>query len=102
MWSSKSKAVRAEPVGGAYSRGRIHHINVLADYESQATSWVYGEASYSPDRLDAAVMGLASGLFPEAVTSGMPGSTILRTVADEHMPLARQTALVRVSDRQWR
>jgi phage terminase large subunit-like protein len=95
VWSSKSKAVRAEPVSGAYFRGRVHHLNVLADYESQATSWVYGEARYSPDRLDAAVMGLVSGLFPEGVTSGMPGSTVLRTVADEHVRFTPQTSLER-------
>lgn len=64
-----------------------HHLNVLADLESQLTSWVYGDSGYSPDRMDAAVMGLAAGLFPEAVTSGMPGSTQLRSVADQHIPL---------------
>lgn len=95
VWSSKAKAVRAEPVGGAYARGRVHHINVHADLESQMTSWVYGEAGYSPDRMDAAVQGLASGLFPEAVTSGMPGSTVLRTVVDEHLSLTPQTSLER-------
>lgn len=99
VWSSKAKAVRAEPVGAAYARGRCHHINVHADLESQMTSWVYGEAGYSPDRMDAAVQGLAAGLFPEAVTSGMPGSTVLRTVADEHLAMSRQTSLVRYGGR---
>jgi len=100
VWSSKSKAVRAEPVGGAYARGRVHHLNVLADLESQLTSWVYGSSGYSPDRMDAAVQGLAAGLFPEAVTAGMPGSTTLHTVADEHIQYAPQTAVVPA--RGWR
>jgi len=73
---------------------------VLADLESQLTSWVYGSSGYSPDRMDAAVQGLAAGLFPEAVTAGMPGSTTLHTVADEHIQYAPQTAVVPA--RGWR
>jgi hypothetical protein len=46
------------------------------------------------------VQGLAAGLFPEAVTSGMPGSTTLHTVADEHIQYAPQTAVVPA--RGWR
>lgn len=93
VWSSKNKAIRAEPVSGAYARGRVHHLNVLADYESQLTSWVYGDSGYSPDRMDAGVQGLAAGLFPEATATGMPGSTTLRTVANEHINYAPQTSL---------
>ena len=88
VWSSKNKAVRAEPVSGAYARGRVHHLNVLADLESQETSWVYGDSGYSPDRMDAAVQGLAAGLFPEAAANGMPGSTQLHTVAKEHLAIS--------------
>lgn len=101
VWSSKSKAVRAEPVSGAYARGRVHHLNVLAELESQLTSWVYGSAGYSPDRMDSAVQGIAAGLFPESVTSGMPGSTVLRTVADEHIRYTNQTSMV-PAGRGWR
>jgi len=50
--------------------------------------------------MDAAVQGLAAGLFPEAVTAGMPGSTTLHTVADEHIQYAPQTAVVPA--RGWR
>jgi phage terminase large subunit-like protein len=102
VWSSKNKAVRAEPVSGAYARGRVHHINVLAEYESQLTSWVYGDSGYSPDRMDAGVQGLAAGLFPEAVTSGMPGTTLLRTAAQEHISIQRGTALALPGRGGWR
>jgi phage terminase large subunit-like protein len=102
VWSSKNKAVRAEPVSGAYARGRVHHINVLAEYESQLTSWVYGDSGYSPDRMDAGVQGLAAGLFPEAVTSGMPGTTLLRTAAKEHIAIERGTALALPRRGGWR
>ena len=47
-------------------------------------------------------MGLAAGLFPEAVTSGMPGSTVLRTVANEHIQYASQTSLVPAGRGGWR
>jgi phage terminase large subunit-like protein len=90
VWATKAKAVRSEPVGGAYARGRVHHIGELfPDLESQITSWVAGESGYSPDRQDALVQGCASGLFPEAITSGGMGTTVLRTVADQHIPLGR-------------
>lgn len=102
VWSSKNKAVRAEPVSGAYARGRVHHINVLAEYESQLTSWVYGDSGYSPDRMDAGVQGLAAGLFPEAVTSGMPGTTLLRTAAQEHISIQRGTTLALPGRGGWR
>ena len=86
VWASKSKSVRAEVVGAAYDKGRIHHVNVHADYESQATSWVAGEAGYSPDRMDAAVHGLASVLFPDALVHGSPGAGVLHTATGAQLP----------------
>lgn len=94
VWATKAKAVRAEPVGGAYEQNRVHHVNVLADLESQETSWTVGDA-YSPDRMDAAVQGLAAGLFPEAITSGGFGTATLHNVAKTHMNLVRQSSLPR-------
>lgn len=93
VWSSKSKSVRSEPVGGAYSRGRIHHVNVLAELEDQATTWVAGESGYSPDRMDALVHACAAGMFPEALIHGSPGTTVLHNVANQRIPLTRQTSL---------
>lgn len=86
-WSSKAKQVRSEPVGAAYARGRIHHINVLADLESQITSWVQGEAGYSPDRMDALVHACASGLFPESLINGGVGGAAIRTAADQRLEI---------------
>ena len=86
-WSSKAKAVRAEPVGAAYSRGRVHHINVLAELESQISSWVQGETGYSPDRQDALVHACASGMFPEALINGGLGGAALRSAANTHLQL---------------
>lgn len=61
------------------------------------TSWVYGEAGYSPDRMDAAVQGLAAGLFPEASANGMPGSSVIRTVAEQNLGLAPASILERAA-----
>lgn len=89
VWSTKAKAVRAEPVGGAYAINRVHHVNVLAEYESQATTWTTNDG-YSPDRMDAAVQGIASGLFPEALTSaGGMGPVSIINAAREHIPISR-------------
>ena len=74
VWSTKSKKIRAEPIGAAYERGRVHHINNLPELEDQLTSWTEADAGYSPDRLDALVHGLASVLFPEALVKGGVGS----------------------------
>lgn len=35
VWATGSKKTRAEPWGTAYERGRVHHLNVLPEYESQ-------------------------------------------------------------------
>lgn len=89
VWSTKAKAVRAEPVGGAYARNRVHHVGVFADYETQATTWTVNDG-YSPDRMDSAVQGLASGLFPEALTTaGGLGTVSVLSAARQHLPLTR-------------
>jgi hypothetical protein len=73
----------------------VHHLNVLAELEMQETSWVAGETGYSPDRQDAAVQGLAASLFPEALVGGSMNSTIVRSVAKEHLALPRETQMTR-------
>jgi phage terminase large subunit-like protein len=90
VWSAKSKSVRSEIIGAAYERGRIHHLNVLADLEDQESSWVAGEAGYSPDRLDALVHACAATLFPEALVHGSPGSGTLRTPGNATIPVRHQ------------
>jgi phage terminase large subunit-like protein len=94
VWSSKSKAVRSEPVSGAYSRGRVHHVNVLPELEDQITTWVPGESGYSPDRMDALVHACAAGMFPEALIHGAPGTATLHTASNQRIPLTRQTDLL--------
>lgn len=54
--ASRGKEVRAEPIVALYEQGKIHHVGVLAELESQQTQWSPGQKS--PDRLDAAVWAL--------------------------------------------
>lgn len=63
--ASKGKAVRAEPVVMAYEQGRGHHIGHLELLEDEMTSWVPGESSYSPGRLDALVWAASSLLVDD-------------------------------------
>lgn len=91
VWSSKSKAVRAEPIGAAYQRGRIHHLNVLAELEDQVSSWTPEDRGYSPDRLDALVHGLSALLFPQGTTGGGMGGTATHSPVGVQMPRTRAT-----------
>lgn len=91
VWSSRAKAVRAEPIGAAYQRGRVHHLNVLAELEDQLTSWTPEDKGYSPDRLDALVHGLSALLFSQGtVSGGVPGAT--QTHSPVGMPVPQATA----------
>lgn len=58
--SKHGKQLRAEPVALAYEQGRVHHLGVLADLETQMTSWIPGETKKSPDRIDALVHALTA------------------------------------------
>lgn len=56
------KRTRAEPVASLYEQGRVHHVGVLADLESQMCSWVPGDSS--PDRMDALVWAVTQLTAP--------------------------------------
>ena len=55
--SSAGKMARAEPVGLAYERGRVHHTDWFTELEAQLTSWAPDQGMASPDRLDACLTG---------------------------------------------
>jgi phage terminase large subunit-like protein len=95
VWSSKAKAVRAEPVGAAYEQGRIHHINRMPELEDQQTTYVAGETGYSPDRMDALVHACAAGLFPSAAAQGSTGVSAIYPTAQLQLDTRRQAALPR-------
>lgn len=51
------KYLRAQPVAMRYEQGRVHHVDVLPELESQLTTWLPFEDKDSPDRIDAMVHG---------------------------------------------
>ena len=56
--ATRGKAIRAEPVVSLYEQGKVHHVGVLADLESEMTGWAPDLGLDSPDRLDALVWGM--------------------------------------------
>lgn len=50
-----SKAERATPCVAKYQNGKVHHLGILEELESQQTTWVPEQSKKSPDRVDAAV-----------------------------------------------
>lgn len=78
--ATRGKAVRAEPVVALYEQGRIHHVGTFGDLESEMTTWVPGESSWSPNRLDAMVWAVAElGLTRNLeATTGMRQVTAAR------------------------
>jgi phage terminase large subunit-like protein len=56
--ASRGKTTRAEPISALYAQGKVHHIGMMSDLETQMTTWVPGKTS--PDRMDALVWGLTA------------------------------------------
>lgn len=85
--SKHGKALRAEPITLAYEQNRVHHVNYLADLESQMISWVPGEGK-SPDRVDALVHALTALLIkPPAGFVG--GQITAKSMASRRLPAFR-------------
>ena len=55
--ASRGKMLRAEPISALYEQGKVHHLGVFPELESQMCTYT-GESKPSPDRLDALVWGL--------------------------------------------
>lgn len=86
--ASRGKAVRAEPVAVKYDQGRVYHVGLLPDLESQMTSWNPSDPTMpSPDRVDALVWALTE------LTLGRDGAT---TVRQSHLDEAPRT--IRIGD----
>jgi phage terminase large subunit-like protein len=55
--SRRGKVLRAEPVVSLYEQGRVSHLGVFEELETQMTEWVPAKDD-SPDRVDALVHGI--------------------------------------------
>ena len=53
--ASRGKAVRAEPVFALFEQRRAHMLNRMPELEDELVTWIPGESSWSPNRLDALV-----------------------------------------------
>lgn len=54
--ASRGKITRAEPISNLYAQGRVKHLGVFRQLESQMTTYIPGEPS--PDRMDALVWAI--------------------------------------------
>ena len=58
VFASRGKRARAEPIGLLYERGKIYHVGIHRELESQMTEYNPQVHSKSPDRLDSTVWAL--------------------------------------------
>jgi phage terminase large subunit-like protein len=86
--SKYGKALRAEPITLAYEQNRVHHVGYLAELESQMISWIPGESSKSPDRVDALVHGLTA-LLIKPPQGFLGGKITARSLASRKLPSFR-------------
>jgi len=56
--ATRGKAVRAEPVAALYEKGHVFHVGSFPALEEEMVSYVPGESSKSPNRMDALVWAL--------------------------------------------
>ena len=57
--ATRGKAIRGEPVVAGYEHGRIHHVGEFPILEEEMVSWVPGQTTASPNRMDALVWVLS-------------------------------------------
>jgi phage terminase large subunit-like protein len=58
IYTSRGKALRAEPISSLYEQGKVHHFGTFPELEDQMTEWIPG-AEKSPDRVDALCYALS-------------------------------------------
>jgi phage terminase large subunit-like protein len=56
--AKRGKVTRAEPISALYEQGRVHHVGMFAELETQMCSFVPDHLDGSPDRVDALVWAL--------------------------------------------
>lgn len=79
--SRRGKVLRAEPVVSLYEQGRVHHLDLFEELETQMTEWVPAKDD-SPDRVDALVHGitLLGGIAEPAAVAIPKGSITGRSM----------------------
>lgn len=64
----RSKITRAEPISALYHQKKVYHLSGLGLLEQQLLSYVPGETTKSPDRLDALVWALTALMLNQQPT----------------------------------
>lgn len=78
VWASRGKQARAEPISALYEQGRVHHVGMHADLESEQTTWVPGVSGWSPNRVDALVWACTE-LFERETEAVAPAAVSQRS-----------------------
>lgn len=56
--ATRGKTLRAEPIVLAYEKGRVYHVGIFPELETEMTTWVDESGVPSPNRIDALVWSL--------------------------------------------
>lgn len=56
--ATRGKAIRAEPVQALYEKVRVFHVGHLQVLEDEMCSWIPGESTWSPNRIDGLVWAI--------------------------------------------
>ena len=59
VWAARGKVARAEPIAALYEQGRVHHVGILPELETEMTTWAGMTGEKSPNRIDALVWALS-------------------------------------------
>lgn len=87
--ASRGKITRAEPVSALYEQHRVHHVGSLPQLEDQMCDYDPAIATFSPDRMDAAVwaatelFGGGNGVleyWDQLISAGKQPENTVRTV----------------------
>jgi len=68
--ASRGKAVRAEPVQALYEKKRIHHVGDFSGLETEMCTWVPGQSTWSPNRVDALVWAITDLMIAQTTVDG--------------------------------
>ena len=66
VWASRGKITRAEPVAAIYEQGRVRHVGIFGDLETEMTTWAGQKGEKSPNRVDALVWALTELLISKS------------------------------------
>jgi len=67
--AKQAKIVRAEPVAALYEQGKVHHVGLFKELESEMCTFNGNPKCKSPDRLDALVYSITELMLTQVYTN---------------------------------